>query len=388
MASRRSRRSHGHGHGHHPLDRTRSHRHARYEEEPHPAGFHNDPVCPAPSGLPRRHTDNEVALRDLNPRPHATRSKSDACVDLDLAYGEYHSPNRAAQPPQPPQIENEELNGLVGRTQWLLEEANCVYHSATKTIDHLQKNPEAMAAVALTLAEISNLISKMAPSVVLALKSAAPAVFSLLVSPQFLIAAGVGIGVTIVMFGGYKIIKQICSGDGNTNNAGRGGAAAAAAPSGNSPNGKTEEMLEIDTERLSQVEMWRRGVADIEAVSVGTSVDGEFITPTAAAMSGIDVSTARMCGDPRFKFSEETGSRVSSSHRSRRRHSRTKSRSKGAKDEAKTAPSDAPVKGTSRFFSKTSSRVGSKSETHRSEREKKPKEKIKKSNRLRLMFTA
>ena len=57
----------------------------------------------------------------------------------------------------------------------------------------LQKNPEAMAAIALTLAEISNIASKMAPGALMALKTGAPAVFALLAAPEFLIAGGGGI---------------------------------------------------------------------------------------------------------------------------------------------------------------------------------------------------
>lgn len=42
-----------------------------------------------------------------------------------------------------------------------------------------------------------------------------------------------------------------------------------------------EELQEIDTD-VSRIELWRRGIADIEAHSAGTSVDGEFITPHAS----------------------------------------------------------------------------------------------------------
>lgn len=129
-----------------------------------------------------------------------------------------------------------------------------------------------MAAVALTLAEISNIASKMAPGVLTAMKGSAPAVFALLASPQFLIAAGVGIGVTVVMFGGYKIIKKI-----KAKNAAR-------------KEGSMDEMMEIDGEEINRINAWRRGIVapagDDE--SVGTSVDGEFITPLAASMRGME----------------------------------------------------------------------------------------------------
>jgi hypothetical protein len=182
---------------------------------------------------------------------------------MDLAYGDYH--HSALERSPYPQEGN--LGGLVKKAKQLLVEADCAKHSVSATIAHLQKHPEAMAAVALTLAEISNLASKMAPGALAALRSNAPGVFALLASPQFMIAAGVGLGITVVMFGGYKIIKQIK-------------AASDAKHDG------MDEMMRLNTD-LSHVENWRRGVADIEARSVGTSVDGEFITPTAAAMSGI-----------------------------------------------------------------------------------------------------
>ncbi|KAI9871715.1 MAG: hypothetical protein M1823_008366, partial [Watsoniomyces obsoletus] len=94
----------------------------------------------------------------------------------------------------------------------LLDEANCAQHSVKAIVLHLQKNPDAMAAVALTLAEISNIASKMAPGALAVLKTGAPTVFAILAAPEFLIAVGVGVGLTVVMFGGYKIIKKIKAG--------------------------------------------------------------------------------------------------------------------------------------------------------------------------------
>ncbi|KAJ5089835.1 hypothetical protein N7532_008519 [Penicillium argentinense] len=347
-------------------------------------------------GIIRRHTHHDITVREP-PRPETARSKSDALIDMDLAYGDAH-PEALSQynpPPEPTGNDKQQLDGLVNRAQWLLEEAHCVQHSATATISHLQKNPDAMAAVALTLAEISNLASKMAPAALSALKTAAPTVFALLSSPQFLIAAGVGLGVTVVMFGGYKIIKQIKSGNTTPDNQ---------APESTG----MDDMIEFNVESLSSVEKWRRGVADVEAVSVGTSVDGEFITPTAAAMSGIDVTTARAERDPRFKFDDD-GSVASSrrshrshhshrSHRSRasRSHSHApSSRSKREPEAPSKAPSffsrstKAPPKPSSKAPSRAPSRAPSKAPTYVSEKEKRPKETKKKKgpSRLRLMFT-
>lgn len=264
------------------------------------------------------------------PAPILSRSKTEA-IDMDLAYGEAHP--SALQRYEPPgevaansADDEEELQGLVAKAKNLLEEADCVQHSASATIAHLQKNPDAMAAVALTLAEISNLVSKMAPSILTALKASAPSVFALLASPQFLIAAGVGIGVTIVMFGGYKIIKKITAAPENANQDSNADKAA-------EPN--VDELIELQDEHLSRVEMWRRGVADAEAASIGTSADGEFITPTAAAMSGIDLTTppSRVGRSSSSKYEDMS---TASSRRSRHsRRSRASTRPAGGEEPKK-----------------------------------------------------
>ncbi|KAJ9640450.1 hypothetical protein H2199_005989 [Coniosporium tulheliwenetii] len=207
--------------------------------------------------LTRRHTEGDAPL---TPSYRTTRSHSEPGIDMDLAYGEL-------PPPLPVKRyeEETELREKMSALTMLLDEANCVQYSVTAIIENLQKNPEALAAVALTLAEISNLAGKMAPGVLAAMKGSFPAVIALLASPQFMIAAGVGVGVTIVALGGYKIIKRIKEKrDGELEEPMRG-----------------EELQEIDTD-VSRIELWRRGIADIEAHSAGTSVDGEFITPHAS----------------------------------------------------------------------------------------------------------
>ena len=182
-----------------------------------------------------------------------------AAIDMDLAYGEIPPPLPLSRPE-----EELELKGLVGKVKMLLDEAECAQYSVTAIVANLQKNPDAMAAVALTLAEISNIVAKMSPGVITALKGSAPAVFALLASPQFMIAAGVGVGITIVAFGGYKIIKKI--------------------KAKNAQDNGMDEMLELGPE-VNRIENWRRGITEVDAESIGTSVDGEFITPQAAFMS-------------------------------------------------------------------------------------------------------
>lgn len=162
-----------------------------------------------------------------------------------------------------------QLQGLIGRANGLLTEAQCLRSSATQTISHLQKHPDAMAAVGLTLAEISNLLKKMGPHVLGNLKTIAPAIFSLLSHPHFLVAVGVTAGVTIVAFGGYKIVKRIQ---------------------------ERREMQSVGDEGLlpvedvSRIDTWRRGIADVAAESEGTSVEGEFITPLARNMSRMNLA--------------------------------------------------------------------------------------------------
>jgi hypothetical protein len=249
---------------------------------------------------------------------------------MDLAFGDFHhsSLERSNHSPEG------NLGGLVKQAKKLLVEADCAQHSVTAMIAHLQKHPEAMAAVALTLAEISNLASKMAPGALAALRASAPSVFALLASPQFMIAAGVGVGVTIVMFGGYKIIKQIKAAT-------------------NAKEGSMDEMMALNTD-VGSVERWRRGVANVEATSVGTSVDGEFITPKAAAMSGIlasdRVNDLRTPQGGRDGYSERNapsdtvsnssrGSMVSRTSRATRREASDKAKRGKKKSDKKKKPS-------------------------------------------------
>ncbi|KAF2092254.1 hypothetical protein K490DRAFT_2062, partial [Saccharata proteae CBS 121410] len=225
--------------------------------------------------LARRNTDGPIAVRARREQ----RNKSETNVDMDLAYGEL-------PPPLPEHRLSDELelrDKMNGLTR-LLEEANCVQHSVTTMIDHLQKNPDALAAVALTLAEISNLAGRMAPTALTALKGSFPAVVALLASPQFMIAAGVGVGVTIVALGGYKIIKKIKAAKEDAPLAWGPAASSSSPPPVANANADDDILLldELQTAELSRIEKWRRGIADAAERSIGTSVDGEFITPQAS----------------------------------------------------------------------------------------------------------
>lgn len=287
------------------------------------------PLSHTRGGIQRSYTarDDDLALArpPKLPARSMTSPSSPTAIDMDLAYGEMPAPLPVARAG-----DEQELRGLIGKVKRILEEADCLHYSASAIITTLQKNPDAMAAVALTLAEISNIARKMAPGALTALKGGAPAVFALLASPQFLIAGGVAIGVTIVAFGGYKIIKKIRAKN------------ALAAPG-------VDEMLEIDVD-VSRVDNWRRGIAEVEEQSVGTSVDGEFITPH-AALSRLNLNE----NENEKRSKEKTKSRRTSSNKS-------------GSDTA----------------SKASSKRSKGSKSHKTKREKEVK--VKKPSPLRLMF--
>ena len=257
---------------------------------------------------------------------------------MDLAYGPIPPPLPVTR-----REDNErEFQGHVQKVKRILEEADCLQYSATAIISTLQKNPDAMAAVALSLAEISNVVTKMAPGVLTAMKASSPAVFALLASPQFLIAGGVAVGVTIVAFGGFKIIKKIRAKH------------AIEVPG-------MDEMMEIGGD-VSRIDNWRRGIAEEQERSIGTSVDGEFITPQAAALAKLNLNET---SDAKRREREGESRKASSS-------SSKSGSEKGSKTSSKTS-------------SKASSRASSESSKATSKTRK--KEKVKKPSPLRLMFT-
>ncbi|KAE9962086.1 hypothetical protein BLS_000849 [Venturia inaequalis] len=220
--------------------------------------------------LLRRHTDGEFLEGGHEiARRHPYAHSEGSSIDMDLAYGEL-------PPPLPARNQNEEvvIREKMSKITMLLDEANALQHSATGIIEHLQKNPDAMAAVALTLAEVSTLASKMGPGALMAMKGSFPAVMALLASPQFLIAGGLAIGVTVVMLGGFKIVQRIKKEKENERGMEMGIPMEAEVES-------QIELQELHTGELDRIEIWRRGIADAAAQSQGSIVDGEFITPGA-----------------------------------------------------------------------------------------------------------
>jgi hypothetical protein len=271
--------------------------------------------------LARRHT-TDVARTTFRPSTPKRSSTMDD-IDMDLAYGELPPPL-----PDHNYTDEVELRSKMNGLQRLLDECNCLQHSVTATIDNLQKNPDALAAVALTLAEISNLASKLAPGALATMKGSFPAVIALLASPEFAIAAGVGVGVTIIALGGYKIIKKIKA---RKDEAARMLEAAPMQPELPAPEESQISEPEMDELReIDRIEVWRRGIADAEADSLGTSVDGEFITP---------VATRTLIEEGRLTEADlKSTTTKRTKHKSRK--SRSESGSKTSKAKTKTKVSE------------------------------------------------
>ncbi|KAE8824111.1 hypothetical protein HRS9139_09293 [Pyrenophora teres f. teres] len=273
----------------------------------------------------------EIARRSSEHQVQKARSKSEANIDMDLAYGD-------VPPPLPDnKYDDLELQEKASKIELLLDEANCLQHTATAMIENLQKNPEALAAVSLTLAELSAIVGKMGPGVLMTLKGSFPAVAALLLSPQFMIAGGVA-----------PMLAR----------------AATAPVSAPAPVAAIEdtncELDELQPQELSRVEMWRRGIADVEANSAGTSVDGEFITPGASRQ----LCDAGVLDEDDLKSRRSTRSRRTTHSESKHKSHRTKSEktSKTTKtSESKRPSSKAPSKAPSVAPSKTSSRSGKES---------------------------
>ena len=233
-----------------------------------------------PEALMRRHSNYDIECDNQPERRLIVRSMTSPVlpkpeIDMDLAYGPIPPPLPVACKG----VDEQEFKGLVQKVKRILEEADCLQYSASAIILSLQHNPDAMAAVALTLAEISNLMTKVAPRVLAVMKGSSPAVFSLLASPQFLIAGGLAVGVTIVAFGGFKIIKKI------------------RAKNSVEVTGM-DEMIEINGS-VNRINEWRRGIAEEQERSNGTSVEGEFITPHAAALSRLNLEETKVSGSRR-----------------------------------------------------------------------------------------
>lgn len=250
----------------------------------------SDPALRAP--VPEQPIDMNLAYGDMPP-------DLDSRFDLDspVADGEEQKEQKEAK-----------VKTLIDYIESLLDEAQCIHHTASSIIAHLQDSPEAAAAVALTLAELSALLAKLSPVFLGIVKGGSPAVFALLASPQFLIGTSIAVGITVVAFGGWKIVKRITDGKQAFEVGGSAqeqhqykppaGPALAGVRLQSLPPavGSTapsvvsdgfDEALVLE-EELSSIESWRRGIvapSDYEDGSGdlqrGSEVDAELISPEA-----------------------------------------------------------------------------------------------------------
>lgn len=306
-------------------------------------------LVPRQSSGAMHHAVSESDLSTVRPTPPPKDKKKKKEIDMNLAYGNI-PPDLASRTDLGPVTKAEEERAqadaelkrqqeartLMARIDTILDEAEAVQHSATSIIDHLQRKPEAAAAVALMLAELSTLLKTLGPGFLSVVKGGSPAIFALLASPQFLVGVGVAVGVTVVCFGGWKIVKRIKEAKAvaaerdvsaqafemqdQQQYAPRGGQSGFEAGSRYSAPGpgSVDDALVLE-EELSTIETWRRGIVPSEADdeelarSIAESADLELITPDAARSvrdDGRSIRTVRT-------------HRSSKSHRSHRSHRRS-----------------------------------------------------------------
>ncbi|KAF5024868.1 hypothetical protein F66182_3107 [Fusarium sp. NRRL 66182] len=257
--------------------------------------------------IPRRSTGDLVQMK---PRKE---------IDMDLAYGSIPPDLKDRTDLDPQYVDERQATSLVQRVEGLLTEAKCLHHSATHTMAELQKNPDHAAAVALTLAELSKIMKKTSPAFLGLLKSGSPAVFSLLSSPQFLIGTSIAAGLTVICFGGWKIVQRMKEAQ-----AAREVLAYDGVPMDRPAPMRTQseygagmdEALIIDDD-LSSIETWRRGIVPYGEED---KADMELITPLA------DKETRSRYADD-FDTKSHRSTRTSKTHESSRSHRSHKSES-------------------------------------------------------------
>ncbi|KAK8085860.1 hypothetical protein PG997_007131 [Apiospora hydei] len=292
--------------------------------------------------------DSQPTMQPLTRRSTvdpAAVAKEEKKIDMNMAYGSI-PPDLADRVDLDPAYKaaqkERKAQDLAHKIEGLLTEAHCMHHTANHMITHLQSNPEAAAAVALTLAELSALLGKMSPGFLAAIKAGSPAVFALLASPQFLIAAGVTVGMTVVMFGGWKIVKRIADAHQEISGAGapqKVPMAFEAYPASAAGSQRTvrqeqypptersasvfDEALVLE-EELSSIETWRRGISQVGADDE-SSVDLELITPEAmhSQYGGDDARTVRSVRTNKTSKTHKTSKtdrteRTEKTHKSRR----------------------------------------------------------------------
>ncbi|KAL7806671.1 hypothetical protein V8C44DRAFT_196770 [Trichoderma aethiopicum] len=245
-------------------------------------------------------------------------------VDLDQHTSHNHryyddEPQGVGLPEGHVEDEREQAEQLIHKIENLLDEAHCAQHSATAIITHLQERPDAAAAVALTLAELSGIITKLSPGFAAILKGTSPAIFALLASPQFLIGTGIAVGVTVVMFGGWKIVQRTFA----KKAVAYGGAAAAPAAVVPRLEEPVDEAIVLETVEvdISGIDTWRRGIVDWGY----ESADQELMTPEADRVTR--ERRASKGGPPEDYFDSKSRRSSKTAHRSSKGHSSSSSSS-------------------------------------------------------------
>ncbi|KAK0629372.1 hypothetical protein B0T17DRAFT_184178 [Bombardia bombarda] len=264
-----------------------------------------NPTIPVP--LPRSSNSRPPLGPSRSETSLAKKEKKD--IDMHLAYGNIppdlatrvdldHSSDdeqHELDPSNPEEAKQDEAMSLIGRIEALLDEAHCLQQTAITIISNLQQNPQAAAAVALSLAELTALIGKMSPAFLAALQGASPAIYFLLASPQFMIGTSIAVGVTVVIFGGLKIIKRLV----DTNREKEKPFEMRGMPQepvpvpvpggGDSATSYDEALVLENVEELSTIETWRRAISEVELKEMEKAieeekVEGNLITPIASRM--------------------------------------------------------------------------------------------------------
>lgn len=370
-------------------------------------------------------TRTEVTTPVSTPRQSMLvhRSRSDIQpkkkdIDMDLAYGDIPpdlasrvdldhdqahdravalSKNGPAPGPMAPASadasddpESQAIN-MIDRIENLLDEAHCLHHTASSMIAHLQENPQAAAAVALTLAELSALIGKMSPAFLGVIKGGSPAIFALLASPQFLIGTGIAVGVTVLIFGGLKIVKRMAGAREREAPIEMQGMGSVAVPKSEV---SYEEALVLEVEEeLSTIESWRRGV---EPSCIGDDYDEE------EEAADVELMSPEADRALREKFQEEVDpwDSVSQAGRSTARSYRSHRSHRGRRPKGEAEDVEVPERKSSKRYygeggasevaesvrSSRSHRSHSSRLSKREEVEEAGKPKEKKNNMLRLLF--
>ncbi|CAK7209100.1 hypothetical protein SCUCBS95973_000336 [Sporothrix curviconia] len=299
-------------------------------------------------------------------------SASTKPIDMNLAYGNIPpdlesrvdlDPIASAGDGTASQRESQ-AKTLVDRIEALLNEAQCLHHTAASIICHLQDNPEAAAAVALTLAELSALLAKLSPAFLGVVKGGSPAVFALLASPQFLIGTSIAVGVTVILFGGWKIIKRISEvraareeekmafeladqapqAQQQADTGSNLGPPLAASRAPISSRGVYDEALVLE-EELSTIESWRRGIEYDEDTGTepwgGSEADVELISPE-ALRSRVGDDDQRTLRSTRTTKSHGATSLRSSRNRHRSKHRGTSTHEGEGAGHGKASPEVPP----------------------------------------------